>query len=83
MCLKMAHSTGERASASREAAAAREGTQTSHTWAAECGMKGMGSAQKNARIVAATSSAVCVLRDLHWIFNQTQPPHIWYKAIGR
>lgn len=54
MCLKTAHSTGDRESASREEAALLEGVQTSHTWAAAGGMKGVGKEAKNASSVAAT-----------------------------
>jgi hypothetical protein len=52
---KIANSAGERASARRAEAALLEGTVTAQTLAAAAGMKGEGRAQKNARIVAATS----------------------------
>ena len=54
MCLKTAHSTGDRESASREEAALLEGVHTSQTCAAAGGMKGVGKEAKNASSVAAT-----------------------------
>ncbi len=58
MCLKTAHSTGDKESASREEAALAEGTHTSQTWAAAGGMKGLGREAKKASSVAATSCAL-------------------------
>ncbi len=58
MCLKTAHSTGDKESARREDAALAEGTHTSQTWAAAGGMKGVGREAKKASSVAATSCAL-------------------------
>ena len=55
MCLKTAHSAGDKESASRDDAALEEGTHTSQTWAAAGGIKGDGREAKNASRVAATS----------------------------
>ena len=60
MCLKTAHSAGDKESASREDAALEEGTHTSQTWAAAGGIKGDGREAKNASRVAATSWALAV-----------------------
>lgn len=58
MCLKTAHSTGDKESARREDAALAEGMHTSQTWAAAGGMKGVGREAKKASSVAATSCAL-------------------------
>ena len=61
MCLNTAHSTGDRESASNDAAALAEGTHTSQTWAAAGGIKGAGREAKKAKRVAATSWGLAVL----------------------
>lgn len=54
MCLNIAHSAGDMASPSKAAAEAFEGTVSWHVLDTCDGMKGDGSAQKKARMVAAT-----------------------------
>ena len=61
MCLKTAHSTGDKESAKRDDAALPEGTHTSQTWAAAGGIKGEGREAKKASSVAATSWALAVV----------------------
>ena len=57
---KTAHSTGDRESASREAAALCVGTHTLQTWATAAGMKEVGNEAKKPSRVAATSCGVAV-----------------------
>ena len=85
MWRKIAHSTGDSESASRDAAALWVGTHTLQTWATPAGMKEVGNEAKNPSRVAATScgvalSGICMVQTASQEGTRQVRMHIYFES---